>query len=93
MLSFVGKSVPGSIIVFTYILKSIIEQRSEIPDADKMMDVVAKSAPWIFGLEPASIPAFLNPYQLTLVADAGGANHQEKSLKPLEWNLVVFEGE
>src|SRR5271157_4689022 len=32
-LNFVGKSAPGSSIVFTYVLKSIIEHRSDIPDA------------------------------------------------------------
>lgn len=92
-LSFVGKSAPGSIIVCTYVLKSIIDRRSDIPDADKMMDVVAKNAPWIFGLEPASIPAFLKPYHLALIADVGNADYQEKYLKPLGRNLVVFEGE
>jgi len=30
--------------------KSIIEQRSDIPDADHMMDTVAKTAPWVFGV-------------------------------------------
>jgi methyltransferase (TIGR00027 family) len=92
-ISFVGKSAPGSIIVCTYILKSIIERRSGIPDADKLMDVVAKNAPWIFGLEPTSIPAFLKPYCLSLIADVGNADYQEKYLKPLGRNLVVFEGE
>jgi O-methyltransferase involved in polyketide biosynthesis len=41
-LSFVGQSAPGSIIVFTYVLKSIIERRSNIPDADKIMDATLK---------------------------------------------------
>jgi methyltransferase (TIGR00027 family) len=92
-LSFIGKSTPGSIIVCTYVLKSIIERRSDIPDADRMMDAVAKNAPWIFGLEPAYIPAFLKPYHLTLIADVGNVDYQEKYLKPLRRNLMVFEGE
>ncbi len=93
ILSFVGKSAPGSIIVFTYVLKSIIERRSDIPGADHMMDVVAKNAPWIFGLESSSIPAFLKPFHLALRADVGNADYQEKYLKPVGRNLVVFEGE
>jgi methyltransferase (TIGR00027 family) len=92
-LAFVGKSAPGSIIVFTYVLKSIIERRSDIPGADHMLDVVAKQAPWVFGLEPSSIPAFLKPFHLTLIADVGNAYYQAKYLKPLRRNLVVFEGE
>ena len=92
-LAFVGKSAPGSIIVFTYVLKSIIERRSDVPGADHLMDVVAKQSPWIFGLEPSGIPAFLKPLHLSLIADVGNADHQAKYLKPLGRNLVVFEGE
>lgn len=92
-LTFVGKSVPGSILLFTYVLKSIIERRSNIPDAEHMLDVVAKTAPWVFGLEPSSLPSFLKPFHLALVADVGNADYQEKYLKPLGRNLVVFEGE
>lgn len=92
-LAFVGKSAPGSIVVFTYVLKSIIERRSDIPDADHLMDVVAKQSPWVFGLEPSGIPDFLKPYHLSLIADVGNMDYQEKYLKPVERNLVVFEGE
>jgi methyltransferase (TIGR00027 family) len=92
-LTFVGKSAPGSVIVFTYVLKSIIERRSDIPGADHMMDVVAQNAPWVFGLEPSEIPEFLKAFHLVLIADVGNADYQEKYLKPLGRNLVVSEGE
>jgi methyltransferase (TIGR00027 family) len=92
-LAFVGKSAPGSIIVFTYVLKSIIERRSNIPDANRLMDVVAKQSPWIFGIEPSGIQDFLKPYHLALIADVGNPDYQEKYLRPVERNLVVFEGE
>lgn len=92
-LAFVGKSASGSIIVFTYVLKSIIERRSDIPGVDHLMDTVAKQSPWVFGLEPSDIPHFLKPYHLSLIADVGNADYQEKYLKPVERNLVVFEGE
>jgi methyltransferase (TIGR00027 family) len=92
-LAFVGKSAPGSILVFTYVLKSIIERRSDIPDADHLMDVVAKQSPWIFGLEPSSVPDFLKSYHLSLIADVGNVEYREKYLRPLGRKLVVFEGE
>lgn len=92
-LSFVGKSAPGSRIAFTYVLKSIVERRSDIPGGDKMMDLVAKSAPWIFGLEPADTPVFLTPFHLTLKADVGNKEYQAQYLKPLGRNLVVSEVE
>jgi methyltransferase (TIGR00027 family) len=92
-LSFVGKSAPGSIMVFTYVLRSIIERHSDIPDANRMMDVVAKTAAWIFGLEPSSIQAFLQPFHLARVADVGNTDYQARYLKPLKRNLAVSEAE
>lgn len=92
-LAFVGRSAPGSILVFTYVLKSIIERRSNIPNANHLMDVAAKQSPWIFGIEPSGIQDFLKPYHLALIADVGNVDYQEKYLKPMERNLVIFEGE
>jgi methyltransferase (TIGR00027 family) len=92
-LAFVGRSAPGSLIVFTYVLKSLIEHRSDIPDAEHMLETVAKSAPWVYGLEPASLATFLAPFHLTLVADVGAADYQARYLKPLGRDLPVFAGE
>ena len=92
-LSFVGKSAPGSVIVFTYVLKSIIERRSDIPGVDKVMDVIAKDALWIFGLEPSDIQAYLQPFHLALLADVGDTDYQEKYLRPRNRDLAVFTGE
>jgi len=92
-LVFVGKSAPGSLIVFTYVLKSVIERRSNIPGAEHMLDVVAQQSLWIFGLEPASIPAFLGPFHLALITDVGAANYQEIYLKPLGRELSVSQVE
>jgi O-methyltransferase involved in polyketide biosynthesis len=80
--------------VFTYVLKSMIEQRSDLPGAAKLMDVVAKrGAPWLFGLEPSSVASFLKPFHLNLIADVGNAEYHARYLKPLGRNLVVSEGE
>lgn len=92
-LEFVGKSLPGSSIVFTYVLKSIIERRSDIPGADKMMDQITQQSPWIFGLEPSEIRSYLETFHLSLVEDAGSADYREKYLKPLGQDLEVFAGE
>jgi methyltransferase (TIGR00027 family) len=92
-LAFVGKTAPGSVIVFTYVLKSIIERRSDIPEADQLMDAVAKDSPWIFGLEPSRLPDFLKPFHLVLIADVGNADYQGKYLKPISRDLVVSKAE
>lgn len=92
-LEFVGACAPGSGIVFTYVLKSIIERRSGIPGADKMMDRVAQQAPWIFGLEPGEVEAYLREFHLELVEDLGSAEYREKYLKPLGRADAIFAGE
>ena len=92
-LAFVGKSAPGSILVFTYVLKSVIERRSDILDADHLMDAVAHDSPFIFGLEPSEIPAFLKPFHLKLIDDVGNTYYQEKYLKPIGRKLRVSEAE
>ena len=91
-LAFVGTSAPGSILVFTYVLKSFIERCSEIPGADKMMDMVAKrGSPWLFGLEPSSVAAYLLPFHLRLSVDVGNAEYQANYFKPMGRKLVVSE--
>ncbi len=93
-LSFIGKSAAGSMLVFTYVLKSVIEQRTGNPDLDKMVDFVAKNnAPWVFGLEPATIREFLQPFHLDLVEDVGNADYQQRYLRPIGRDLVVSEAE
>jgi methyltransferase (TIGR00027 family) len=93
-LAFVGESAPGSILVFTYVLKSIIERRSDVPGTDRIMDRVAKQkAPWLFGLEPSDVPSFLKLFHLDLIADIGNADYQARYLKPLGRKLVVSESE
>jgi methyltransferase (TIGR00027 family) len=90
-LAFVGRSTPGSVLVFTYILLDIIERR--FPGSEKLMKAVAQDSPWIFGLDPAALPEFLKPYNLTLVKDVGNEYYQEKYLRPRGRKLVVSEVE
>lgn len=92
-LAFGGKSAAGTILVFTYVLKSLIEHRSDLPGAERMMDQVAAQAPWIFGLEPSTVPDFLKPYHLRVLEDVGNKDYQEKYLKPMGRKLVVSEAE
>jgi methyltransferase (TIGR00027 family) len=90
-LTFVGDTAaPGSVLVFTYVLQSFIERRSAIPGTDKMLDMVARrGSPWLFGLEPTSLAAYLAPFHLRLQADVGHAEHQAKYFTPLGRELVV----
>ncbi|MFQ5825587.1 MAG: class I SAM-dependent methyltransferase [bacterium] len=93
-LKYISKTCSGSMIVFTYILKSVIDGSSNIEGADTLMKIISKAkVPWIFGLEPSNIKEFLQQYNLSLIEDIGASYYQEKYLKPLGRNLNVFEVE
>lgn len=55
------------------------------------MDFAARGASFIFGLEPAGVPAYLAPFGLTLTADVGNAYYQETYLKPIGRTLEASE--
>ncbi len=93
-LTFVGKSAPGSILVFTYVLKSVIEGHSDIPGAEKVIEVMAKRGyPWLFGLELSNGASYLAPLHLNLIEDVGNADYQARYLAPIGRKLVVSECE
>ncbi len=93
-LSFIGKCSPGSSIIFTYVLKSIVEHHSTIPGIERMLETVANNqSPWIFGLDPANLQSYLQQFHLSLVEDVGNQDYQARYLLPLKRSLVVFEGE
>lgn len=91
-LKYISKACPGSMIVFTYILKSVIDGSSNIEGADAMMKATSKAkVSWIFGLEPSSIKGFLRQYNLSIIEDVGASYYQKKYLKPIGRDLNVFE--
>jgi len=91
-LKYISKTTPGSMVVFTYILKSVIDGTSGLEGADTLMKMTKKyKAPWIFGLEPSNIKEFLQQYDLSLIEDVGASYYQEKYLKPIGRDLNVFE--
>jgi methyltransferase (TIGR00027 family) len=93
-MGFVGGSAPGSILVFTYVLKSVIERRSDVQGADRLMEALAKrNSPWLFGLEQPGVSSFLVPYHLDRIADVGNADYQTRYLNPLGRSLVVSDCE
>lgn len=92
-LAGLGNAAPGSVLACTYVLQSVIERRSDIPGANRLMDRFAQQAPWQFGLESDQIAAFLAPYHLRLIDDIGTEEYQERYLAPMGRKLDVFAGE
>lgn len=92
ILSFISGASSGSGVVFTYILKSVIDGTSNIPGADTLMHhMEANGQTWDFGLEPSEADAFLKQFNLTLIEDVGVSYFQEKYLAPIGRSLEVSE--
>ncbi|GMA98150.1 SAM-dependent methyltransferase [Pelosinus sp. IPA-1] len=91
-LRFISKISPGSILVFTYILKSVIEKNSDIEGAYDLVKYLEKyGITWHFGLDPSDVSSFLKKFNLKLIEDVGTAYFQKKYLKPLGRQLNVSE--
>lgn len=89
-LHFISKSSPGSEIVFTYILRSVIDRKSDIPGVNEMMrDFGKKKAEWRFGIDPLEMEGFLKPFKLSVVEDVGYLEYQAEYVKPIIRTLDV----
>jgi len=58
-----------------------------------MTEVAKQGAPWIFGLAPQSVGAYLEPFHLALKADVGSAHYQARYLAPMNRKLAVSDCE
>jgi methyltransferase (TIGR00027 family) len=92
-MKYVAQAAPGSKIVFTYILKSLIEGRDLNDIAKKGMYkwMIKWFKIWIYGLEPAEIGNYLLRYNLSLIEDIGSEEMKERYMKKVNLGLDVFE--
>jgi methyltransferase (TIGR00027 family) len=93
-LTFVGECASGSRIIFTYVLKWIIEHPERDPDAVALMKLSKmKMAPFIFGLDPDAMPEYLRRFHMKVIEDAGKETYEERYLKPKNRMMDVTTGE
>ncbi|BBB93490.1 class I SAM-dependent methyltransferase [Methylomusa anaerophila] len=91
-LQFISKNSPGSIVIFTYILKTVIEKKSDINGVNDLVKYLEKyGVIWYFGLDPLNVAEFLKQFSLKLIEDVGASYYRENYLKPLGRRLDVSE--
>ena len=73
--------------------RSVVERLSDIPDAAKLMSVMAKNKAPVFGLEPAGVQSFLRSSHLDLIVEVGNADYQAGCLKPMGRKPIVSDCE
>jgi len=93
ILKYVAQAAPGSKIVFTYILKSLIEGK-DLNNATKKSYykwMVKGFKMWIYGLDPEDISDHLSKYNLSLIEDIGAEEMNERYMKLVDLGLSIFE--
>jgi methyltransferase (TIGR00027 family) len=91
-LSFISRAKPGSMLIFTYVLRDVIERR--LPGSDKLMDrMIKQGSPWTFGLAPDKVASYLEPFHMKVMEDVGAEDFQKRYLDPISRKLVLTEAE
>lgn len=91
-LNFISRASTGSIVLFSYILKEVIDKSSKSIDTDFLTNYFAMGdQKWSFGLNPSEASDFVKQYNLTIIKDVGASYYKENYLKPIGRSLPVSE--
>jgi methyltransferase (TIGR00027 family) len=84
----------GSQIVFTYIWQGIIDGSARTAVEQRIVGLAKRvGSPWVFGLEPVEIPAYLAERGFTLIEDVGAEDYRQRYLEPSGRRMDIFAGE
>lgn len=92
-MAFVAGCAPGSMLVFTYVLPSLVGDGAYQGWSDPFTQQLAATEPWIFGIEPTDLEAFLTTSGLTLIDHVGVPEYRSRYLDPAGRRLEVNPGE
>jgi methyltransferase (TIGR00027 family) len=69
-LRYIGRSLAGSRLLFTYIDRKVLQTHSGFIGIDAIRRALEKSRePWVFGLDPAEVQVYLQRHGLRLISD------------------------
>ena len=87
---YVSQSALGSRIVFSYVLRGVIDGSSK--DAEKWTSLAqSQSVPWVFGIDPGELEQYLSARGFALLDHVGASDYQERYLNLLGRRLDVME--
>ena len=85
---------PGSEIIFTYVHRGIVQGWARSPSDERILDVARRGqSPWITGLDPVEVPAYLADRGLALVHEWWAPDYCERYLQPMGREMDIFAGE
>jgi methyltransferase (TIGR00027 family) len=94
-MKYVAQAAPGSKIVFSYILRSLIEGKdlNDIAKKGVYKWMVKGFKLWIYGLDPEDMSDYLSRYNLSLIEDIGSREMKERYMKKADLDLKVLDVE
>lgn len=95
VLRFISGSQKGSLLVFTYIIKSFIDQMDAGAGQEsfdkKFLDKLKKM--WINGYNPDELPGYLSTMNLRIIEDIGKNEFKSRYLEPRGRSMNLLEVE
>jgi methyltransferase (TIGR00027 family) len=79
----IRQSAPGSVLVFTYVHRKVLEEPKSFFGAEKLLArLESYGEPWTFGLYPEELTGYLAAQGLRLICDAGVADIWRRAKRP-----------
>ncbi len=90
-LDYIASTAKGSKVVFTYVLKALLDNPSSFPKYERIVKQVKTIGyEWVTGIDPDNIADLLEKHGLTLIEDVGAKEHQERYFKPIGREMTVM---
>jgi methyltransferase (TIGR00027 family) len=81
VLDTVSASAPGSLLLFTYVDRSVLDDPNRFVGSHRLRSTLRKSGEsWTFGLDPCKVARFLDHRGLRLVSDMGSLDYRARYL-------------
>jgi methyltransferase (TIGR00027 family) len=78
-LRFCAAAAPGSVVIFTYVDRDVIERPETFPGTERLFATLrAADERWFSGLDPSRLEEFLADRGLTLDEDVGAAEYRSR---------------
>ncbi|SEN44269.1 class I SAM-dependent methyltransferase [Lihuaxuella thermophila] len=82
-LRFIGRTAPGSFVLFTYVHKDTIDALAEDPSLRRIYRLLQRiGEPWTYGMIPEELPEYLESRGLELVEDVNSTEFRKRYLNP-----------
>jgi methyltransferase (TIGR00027 family) len=84
MLRFIGTAAPGSFILFTYLHRQAVRRLAEDRETRRIHRLTRRiGEPWVFGMDPDELPAYLKERGLELVEDVDAVEFRKRYMNPV----------